>query len=113
MIAERFRVRCLKDLAFREYEVWQEGCEPQTVMAIDATSAAENVHRERDERSAEYTAGPADWQVRNKRSRSMMTVRVTGEIVVEYSGVVLGGVEPPETSGWYGVSTEEWPEWKR
>lgn len=90
----------LGDLIFREYEVWREGCEPQTLLGIDATTAAESVHRECDARAAEYSEGPTDWNVRNKLSGSVTIVRVTGAIVVEYSGIALGGVEKAEMSRW-------------
>lgn len=100
MTAVRLEVVRLRDLTFRDYEVWQGDCEPQTVMAIDATSAAESVHREWDEKSLGFTPGPTDWKVKNKHSGRVTTVRVTGEIVAEYSGVGLGGVEKPERSQW-------------
>lgn len=98
MTAVRLRQVRMRDSTFRDYEVWQDLCEPETVQAIDATSAAESMHREWNERTGHYNAGPTDWNVRNKRNHKVVIVRVTGEVVAEYSGVAIGGVEAPERS---------------
>lgn len=98
MIPVRLRHKRMRDVDFRDYEVWRDGYEPQTVKALDATSAAADVHRTHDERVGSFDPGPTDWTVRKTRGDKLMVVRVTGQVAADYSGQVLGGVEKPETS---------------
>lgn len=98
MTAVRLRRVRLGDLKFREYEVWHDGVEPESLKALDAVSAAESIHRGRDEKTFEYTEGPTDWKVKDKDNLQMVTVRVTGRAVAEYCGVALGGGEKPVRS---------------